>query len=89
MTKTLLDPTLYLVQQVSELDLTLRPVDTTDNQGEPCQHCQTTGHQNMVTIYGFDTNGERTTGDCCVYCIAAVAAEYFSPLYGLVAEVAR
>jgi hypothetical protein len=89
MTKTVLDPTLYLIRQLSELEVTLRAADHTDNQGEPCRHCQAYGHVNTVTIHGFDTNGERTTADCCVFCIPAVTSEYFHPLYGAVADVAR
>lgn len=89
MTKTVLDPTLYLVQQLAEGEVTLRAVDHTDNQGEPCAHCQTLGHVNTATLAGFDNDGERGSADCCVYCIAAVAAEWFSPLYAVVAQVAR
>jgi hypothetical protein len=89
MTKTLLDPALHLVQAISEQEITLRAVAHTDNQGEPCEHCQVSRHVNMVTLHGFDSAGERTTADCCAACIPAVATEYFHPLYGIVAEVAR
>lgn len=88
MTKTVLDPTLYLVQQLAELEITLRAVDRTDNQGEPCQHCQTLGHLNTVTLNGFGPDGERGTADCCVHCIPA-ASGWFNPMYAVVAEVAR
>jgi hypothetical protein len=89
MTKTLFDPVLYLVQQLAEGQIALRSVDHTDNEGEPCQHCQMGQHVNNVTVYGFDDGGERTTADCCVYCIPAVAAEYFDSCYGVRAEVGR
>jgi hypothetical protein len=88
MTKTVLDPTLYLVQQIAELDITLRAVNSTDNQGEPCQHCQVLDHHNAVTLHGFGPDGEAGTADCCVHCIPA-ASEWFNPLYSMVAEVAR
>jgi hypothetical protein len=84
-----LDPVLYLVQQLSELDAKLHAVDSTDNQGEPCQHCGVPLHRNAATIYGFDGAGERTTADCCVRCIPAVATEYFDALYAMRIEVAR
>lgn len=89
MTKTIFDPTLHLVQQLAEQEITLRAVDSTDNQGEPCEHCQTYRHVNTATLYGRDGDWNRITADCCVFCIPAVAAEKFHPLYGVRAEVAR
>jgi hypothetical protein len=89
MTKTVLDPTLRLVQKLAEQEVTLRAVDHTDNEGEPCEHCQMRGRANTVTLYGYNGDGERITVDCCVHCVPAVAGEYFHPLYGVRAEVAR
>jgi hypothetical protein len=93
MTKTVLDPVLQLVQQIAEQDIMLRAVDKTDNQGEPCRYCVddqiVNVGRNMVTLHGFGPDGERGTADCCIRCIPAVASEWFSPLYAVVAEVAR
>lgn len=89
MTKKVLEPALWLMQQLSELEVQLRAVDRTDNQGEPCQYCEVHGHVNMVTLHGFGSDGERGTADCCVYCVPAVVAEWFNPMYATVAEVAR
>lgn len=89
MTKTLFDPALYLVQQLAEGRITLLAVDHTDNEGEPCQHCQMGQHVNNATVYGFDDEGENTTADCCVHCIPSVASEYFDICYGIRAEIAR
>lgn len=89
MTKTIVDPTLMLVQQLSELRIMLRAVDATDNQGEPCEHCQDQRRANGVTLYGTDKDGEHSTADCCVQCIPVVVFEHFNQNHTILAEVAR
>ena len=94
MTKTILDPALELVRLISEQEIKLVAADHTDNQGEPCDFCDRPASWpgwavNTVTLYGYGDDGEQSTRDCCIRCAPAVASQYFNPLYGVIAEVAR
>lgn len=55
--------------------VTTKLVDRVDNQGEPCEVCQTEGRFIDATVYGVEL-GEFANlfiaRDCCVFCVPNV-----------------
>lgn len=60
-----------------------------DNQGEPCESCQTEEHVVDATIYGTSAGGHvDLTTDCCLCCVPGMILT-MSPLYPVTVEMAR
>jgi len=62
-------------------------VDRVDNQGEPCEFCQTEGRYVDATVYGFVvTVGTQMAVDCCVFCVPVVISG-MDPLISITVEL--
>lgn len=67
-------------------------VGTVDNDGEPCEVCQTEGCEVSATVYGVAVTGAfehahmATWTDCCLPCVPAVVAT-LDPTADIVVDV--
>jgi hypothetical protein len=80
----------YMTTNTStDFRIDVRIVDTVDNQGLVCEHCQ--DEPVMVTLYLPVDSGEAVNGECCTSCMVSVidATPYLETTHNVVAEVAR
>jgi hypothetical protein len=47
-----------------------------DDQGEPCVHCQLEGHENQANVYTTNSYTGLELHHCCLDCIDSVILTY-------------
>lgn len=71
-----------------DYSVTYRHVDAVDNDGEPCEHCDTIGAVVSQTIYGTSRlhAGEDWLVGCCADCAERLVVNYADASYDVVVE---